>query len=286
VAKPRLLLTIGSLLLAIPLAAQLKLPTYAIGVSVFGPSSCPSAPLFIGGVDPGSPAALAGIHPGDQLLAVDGQPIHHLADVHISSAQPGTVVLALRRHGANLTFTVPRVRSSAILAKENLRQLDDGTLGPIDDTDAQLRRQRLTQSDLERSMRAGDSMNVFPGHYPADLSLYYPGFELFTWNHGQNVIVGGIDDGPAKQKGVRWGDRILSVNGVDPRGKSLPELERLFSSPLPARMTLSIDRFGVQKQFTFQLARASDVLKASGWKMFEGEKVPLWIPAEYARCFK
>jgi hypothetical protein len=51
-------------------------------------------------------------------------------------------------------------------------------------------------------------------------------------------------------------------------------------------MTLVTERFGVQKQTTLSLAQATDVLRASGWRMFEGKRVPLWVPDEYARCFQ
>jgi C-terminal processing protease CtpA/Prc len=100
------------------------------------------------------------------------------------------------------------------------------------------------------------------------------------------VIVGGIENGPAQKSGIRWGDQIVSVNGIDPRGKSFSELEHLFSSLQPATMRLVVNRFGVEKQMMFQLAPASDVLRDSGWRVIEGAKVPLYVPDEYARCFE
>jgi C-terminal processing protease CtpA/Prc len=282
-------LTICGCLLVAPLIGQQNPPMYSIGVNLLGPhTSCPAGPVFVGSVDPEAPAGVAGIHAGDQLLAIDGEAVRNLGDAaaRITSAEPGKVVLKVKRNGADLTLSVPRERSDVILSHRGLRQLDDGRPVPLDYTDTQIRDYRQMQSDLTRAMQAEDFLNVFPGHYPADLSLYYPGFELFAWDHGQHVIVGGIENGPAKQSGIHWGDQIVSINGIDPRGKSISELEHLFSSSQPAPMHLAINRFGVEKQITFQLARASDVLRDSGWRMFEGTRVPLWVPDAYARCFE
>lgn len=287
--KLGLLLSIIGFLQVIFLNAQQNPLGYSIGVTIFGPNpSCPAAPLFIASVVPGAPAAIAGIHAGDQLHAVDGRTVKDLRDAsaRMASAGPGRVVLNLIRNGTDLTFSVTPERSVLIWSQQGLRKLDDGRVVPLDYSDSQIHDYRLMQSDLLRAMQAGDYLNVFPGHYPSNLALYYPGFELFVWHHGQKVIVGGIEDGPAKKRGIQWGDEIISVNGQDPRGKLLHQLELLFSSPHPATMHLSVDRFGVKKHFTFPLARASDVLRASGWRIFEGKKVPLWAPEQYAHCFE
>jgi C-terminal processing protease CtpA/Prc len=271
------------------LPAQQNPPKYSIGVNLFGPNaSCPAGPVFIGSVDTEAPAGIAGVHVGDQLLAVDGRAIRSFSDAstRMAATKPGRVVLTLRRDGADLVFSISRERSDEIWSQRSLRELDDGRLVPLDYTEAQLRDYSQMQSDLLHAMQTGDYLNVFSGHYPADLSLYYPGFELFSWNHGQEVIVGGIEDGPAKKSGIRWGDQIVSVNGIDPRGKSLTEIEHLFSSSQPVPMNLVINHFGIEKQITFLLARASDVMRANRWRMFEGAKVPLWVPDEYAHCFK
>jgi C-terminal processing protease CtpA/Prc len=237
VPKLSFMLTIVGCLLAGELSAQLKPPRYSIGVNILGPdTSCSAAPLFIGSVGPGTPAALAGIHAGDQLQAVDGVAVRDLRDAagRITSANPGKVVLTLKRNGADLTLPVSRERSDMIWSQQGFRQLDDGALVPADYTDAQAQAERVMKSDLLHAIQAGKYLNVFPGHYPADMSLYYPGFELFVRDHGQEVIVGGVEDGPAKKSGIRWGDQIISVDGIDPRGHSLAELETLFSSPRPA----------------------------------------------------
>jgi C-terminal processing protease CtpA/Prc len=100
------------------------------------------------------------------------------------------------------------------------------------------------------------------------------------------MTVGGIEDGPAKAAGVHYGDSTISVNGTSPRGKSLAELERLFSSPKPATMTLVIDRDGQKKTFTFKLAKASDVAVANHKRMYKGRMIPSVIPSSYLHCFE
>lgn len=45
-------------------------------------SGIPSTGAYIGQVRPGSPAARAGLRPGDVIQAVGGQPVERAADVH------------------------------------------------------------------------------------------------------------------------------------------------------------------------------------------------------------
>jgi S1-C subfamily serine protease len=63
-------------------------------------------------VEPGTPAAKAGLHPRDIITAVDGQPIdqnHDLSSV-IEMHQPGqTVTLSVFRAGQKLTFHIKLV---------------------------------------------------------------------------------------------------------------------------------------------------------------------------------
>lgn len=243
---------------------QIRVPKYVIGIDILGPNaSCPNGPVFISSVREISPAANAGILPGDQLLSVDGTPVKDFRDAshRITSQSPGPVSIELLRQGTIRKFTVPRERSDIVLSKNGLRMLDDGMLVELASTETDIEEIRKLNHDLESAMQAGDFLNVFPGHYPKDESLYYPGFEVFVWDKGEQVHVGGIEDSPARKNGVRWGDRIISVNGVDPARKSLAALESLFSSRTPTTMTITIERAGIQKTLKFPLALASDVLR-------------------------
>lgn len=284
----RLPIFLGSLISASLLTAQTP-PRYSIGITILGPNeSCPTAPAFVGSVLPGSPAASAGVRSGDQLLAIDGHDVATFpeASKQIIATSSEPLLLKLRRNESDFTLSVPRERSDVIWSHSGLRQLDDGAQVPIDDTPAQIEGYRRARTGLEHAMREGDFVNVFPGHYPANLNSYYPGFELFVWQHGQQVTVGGIENGPGRKYGIFWGDSILSVNGIDPRLKTLSQLEGLFCSPRPATIRLVVSRFGAVRTVTLPLARASDVLTASGWRIYEGKKVPLGIPDAFARCFE
>jgi hypothetical protein len=78
----------------------------------------------------------------------------------------------------------------------------------------------------------------------------------------------------------------LSVNGVDPRNKSVPELERLFSSDRPATMTLKIERSSTAKDLKFQLVLAAKLLRDNQYQLLDGTLVPLGLPKKYVSCFR
>jgi C-terminal processing protease CtpA/Prc len=126
---------------------------------------------------------------------------------------------------------------------------------------------------------------VFPSHYPTNEKLYYAGFEVLILKNPAQVVVLGIEDGPASRAGVHWGDTIVSVDGVDPRNKSVTELESLFSSETPAKMNLEIERDGVVKTYLVKLAQARQVLHDNGTRLFQGSPIPASIPEKYLRCF-
>ncbi|HUN83919.1 MAG TPA: PDZ domain-containing protein [Terracidiphilus sp.] len=268
---------------------QQSQPVYVTGVEIHGVNeACPKGTVFIGKVEPKSPADVAGIHAGDLLLAINNEPVRDLRDAvtRIRATGPDPVILQIRRDGTVLTFTVRHEPRDVVLGREGLRMLDDGFAVGTDYTSADIAELRRLNSELDSAVKKNDFVNVFPGHYPKDKSLYYPGFEIFEWNEGRQVHVGGIEEGPAKRAGVRWGDRIISENGQSVQGKSLAQLENLFSSSDRTMMRLVVERTGVVKSFTFPLARAADVLKENGWRMVEGKMIPLWLPDEYLKCFE
>ena len=237
------------------------------------------------GVRKNSPAARAGIRTGDRVISVDGYTVQTPEDAaqHITSSSPSPVKLQMAREEQSYSVTVQREEFTALLRDDGLQMLPGGALVRADATDAEIKHFLSMTNAVEN---ATDLSTAFPGHYPANKQLYYPGFEVFTWDGGTQVIVGGIEDGPASRAGIRWGDRVFTVNGIDPRKKSVAELESLLSSPKPTSMTLIIGRGYLQKTFTIELAQAADILRDNHWQVVNGKLMPLWVPQKYMSCFE
>ncbi len=281
----RALLCLGilcRLLCGVPRAQDWGVEDYVTGMTVVGkPGAGRACPPIVWIVEPDTPASKAGIQPGDRLLAVDGVRVTDIMQARplLRTSQPKSSTIELEGQHGPYTVTVGRIPNSVLYGRNGWKRGPDGNLYPKDATPAEM--QRISRIKQEPATK------VFPiGHYPADQELYYPGFEIFVWPEPQTMTVGGIEEGPAKAAGVHYGDAILSVNGVHPRGKSLAELEQLFSSPTPATMTLVIDRDGQTRTFMFQLAKASDVAAANHKRMYKGRMIPAVIPAPYLHCFE
>jgi C-terminal processing protease CtpA/Prc len=257
------------------LFAQNGAPKYVAGANVVGSKSpC----LFVGGVWAKSPAVNAGIQPGDRIISVDGTTVTTVQDaaqhMHSESAKP--VRLQLSRDGKPYILTLQLELYATILEKNGMKLLRSGMIVPLDATEAEMDHKTLALQKERFSDR------VFPLHYPEDESLYFAGFEMFVLKNPPQIAVGGIEDGPASRAGVHWGDFITSVNGSDPRNKSVVELEWLFTSQKPVPMTLSIDRDGVAKTFSFQLEKAAEVMSDNQLQLFKGILIPLGVPAALA----
>ena len=256
---------------------------YVTGMTVVGkPNAGPSCPPIVWLVDPDTPAAKVGIQPGDRLLAIDG---HRNLDALqarplLRTTEPKTSTIELEGEKGPYKVNVGRIKASELYTREGWKPGPGGLLFPSDATDAEVQRVSKIRSEPPRDKKV---FNL--GHYPIDLNLYYPGFELFVWDEPQPIMVGGIEDGPGKRAGVHYGDAIVSVNGVDPRGKSMAELEKLFRSETPADMRLVVDRDGIRKTFNFPLQKASEVAALNSKRSYEGRMIPSVIPEAYLHCY-
>ena len=70
----------------------------------------------VAAVDPGSPADLAGVHPGDQILAINGQVPRDVIEYRLLVDEPD-VELELRRGGLELTLTVEKAGGAPLGAE-------------------------------------------------------------------------------------------------------------------------------------------------------------------------
>lgn len=257
---------------------------YVTGMTVIGrPNAGASCPPIVWTVAPDTPAAKVGIKPGDILLSIDGH-----RDIDIRQAVPllrtpeaKSSTMELEGEKGPYSVEVGRIKASEIYVKQGLKQGPDGSLFPSDASTQEMQRVSKIESEPPRDKKV---FNM--GHYPEDMDLYYPGFELFVWDAPNSIMVGGIEVGPAKKAGIHYGDSVVSVNGVSPGGKSIAELEKLFSSRSPSNMKLVVDRDGVLKTFNFPLEKAADVAAENQKRRYEGKMIPGVIPDKYIHCWK
>jgi C-terminal processing protease CtpA/Prc len=247
-----------------------------------GGGSSKECPVIVTGVWPESPAQRAGIKLGDVLLAVDGRSVATLDESVkiLHSKAEIRVVLRLMREATVYDVAVDREQLAKALEKAGFKELSMGMIAPLDATETEMQDKIKTISEDRFAGR------VFPTHYPANEKLYYGGFEVLILKNPSQVAALGIEDGPASRAGVHWGDTILAVNGVDPRDKSVTELEQLFSREKPAPMSLRVERGGSIKTYQFELKEAAQVLRDNGKQIYHGSiLLPISIPEKYLPCF-
>jgi C-terminal processing protease CtpA/Prc len=172
------------------------------------------------------------------------------------------------------------LKESILLKRGGWKVGPDGNGYAQDATDAEMKRVATIKEPPA-------SDRVFDHHYPKNVELYYPGFEALVLQDRHEIVVWGMEDeGPAQKAGAHYGDAIISVDGVSPQGKSVPELETLLSSSGPKAMTLVINRDGVTKTFTFDLIKAADLMRRNKKRWYEGKIIPSVIPNAYLHCFE
>lgn len=250
--------------------------SYLTGMTLSGPVGCP---VFVDGITSGSPAERAGIQVGDQVLRVDGTPVNNLEQAAglLRSDRPKPVGLTLGRAGKEVRTVSQRQKQSVIFANAGKKMIS-GIAVPFDATQAEIAQTLNVQS--RRIIR-----RVFPSHYPLNPEVFYGGFEIFILRDPAQVTVGGIEDGPAANAGVHWGDALISVNGTPISGKTDAQLEALFSANEPATMHLQVNRAGSLRTFDFHLDRAGEIARKNGKRFVDGQLVPSWASDEYLHCF-
>lgn len=90
-----------------------------------------------------------------------------------------------------------------------------------------------------------------------------------TERDGMVIIAAPIDGAPADQAGIRPGDRVLSVDGVDTRSDSVTQLQSKVRGPSGTSVTLEVlhDDGTIE---TIRIVRATIDIPAVSWKMLPG----------------
>ena len=184
----------------------------------------------VASVIPGSPAAGAGVAPGDEIASVDGRPPYLLCALEENPWQvPGQHILAVRRGGAVIQLHLTPEPLSKILASAVNR-------APFAPTAAAPGKQAVVPTDPFVSGVIGsiDREGVF--------------------------AEGVLRESPADRAGIRAGDRIVAVDGLDPcaGGTSLARVAGADSSLL---IRMVVQRGSERREIKIRLAPISAILR-------------------------
>jgi len=83
-------------------------------------------------------------------------------------------------------------------------------------------------------------------------------------------VVSTRQNGPAAEAGIRAGDFIIVVDGLNVEDKSIPEVESLLRGPEGSSVKVSVFRSSRTKPVEFELARRPEVVPPVGSKMLDG----------------
>ena len=84
-------------------------------------------------------------------------------------------------------------------------------------------------------------------------------------------VISPIDGTPAQKAGIKAGDYIVKINGVQVQGKSLMEAVKLMRGPVGTKIKLSVRRKGEKKTLEFEIKRKIIEVKSVEAKVL-GEK--------------
>ena len=82
-------------------------------------------------------------------------------------------------------------------------------------------------------------------------------------------VITPMDDSPAERKGVKAGDYIVKVNGVQVQGKTLSEAVELMRGPVGSKLEITVRRKGVKKALTFEIIREIIVVESVKSKIID-----------------
>ena len=68
-------------------------------------------------------------------------------------------------------------------------------------------------------------------------------------------VITPMDNSPAEREGVKAGDYIVKINGIQVQGKTLSEAVELMRGPVGSKLEITIRRKGVKKALVFEITR-------------------------------
>ena len=77
-------------------------------------------------------------------------------------------------------------------------------------------------------------------------------------------VISPIDDSPAAKVGVKAGDYIVKINGIQVQGKTLTEAVELMRGVVGTKIEITVRRIGVRKAFVFEIVR--DIIEVKSVK--------------------
>ena len=82
-------------------------------------------------------------------------------------------------------------------------------------------------------------------------------------------VITPMDGSPAEREGVKAGDYIVKVNGVQVQGKTLSEAVELMRGPVGSKIEITVRRKGVKKALTFEIIREIIVVESVKSKIID-----------------
>ena len=82
-------------------------------------------------------------------------------------------------------------------------------------------------------------------------------------------VISPIDGSPAEAVGVKAGDYIVKINGIQVQGKTLSEAVELMRGPVGSKIEITVRRIGVRKALTFNIIRDIIEIKSVKSKVLE-----------------
>lgn len=86
---------------------------------------------------------------------------------------------------------------------------------------------------------------------------------------GSVIVVAPIEGTPAHKAGIRPRDRIVKVDDVELKGKGLDEAVRLLRGKKGTKVTIYVERPGVEQILRYELVRDEIRLKTVKWELLE-----------------